>query len=123
MKLILIILCCTLWFGNLSAQTSKTPRETFIIVAQTVKSDTAKIIKSVFEADFDLYRLRSVHRKITFDTGVVVELLSAVELKAMGYEIDLMSYTEFLPNNYIEPIYTITPEGYLLQVHKSLPTK
>ena len=54
---------------------------------------------------------------------VVIELLSAIEIKSLGFDINIENYSENLPEGYQEPIYSIAPNGNLMQFHKSLPTK
>jgi len=107
----------------LLGQTEKTPKETFIVTSRAGSFEAEEAISAVSDADMDMYRLRSLHRKLVFDNGVVIELFSAIEIKSLGFDINIENYSENLPEGYQEPIYSIAPNGNLMQFHKSLPTK
>ena len=112
----LLILGCFISKNGIS-QISGTPKNTFnvIVKANTSESDLAS--KCVEKSDFSIYRLKSTRRKLTFESGVVIELLSAVEVKNLGYNIDPTFYAEDIDKKYVEPIYSITANGDLIQNH------
>ena len=112
----LLILVC-FFSKNANAQASITPKNTFSVLVKANTPDADLASKCIEKSDFNNYRLRNTRRKLTFDNGVIIELLSAIELKNMGQNINTDFYAENLPKNYIEPIYSITANGDLIQNH------
>jgi hypothetical protein len=94
---------------------AQTPRNTFIITAKSGTPEAEKVAAALEQANFNDFRLRNTHRILKFDNGVVVELLSATEMKALGYQIDPSFYPEALPAGYIEPTYSISESGTIMQ--------
>lgn len=97
---------------------SGTPKNTFSVLVKANTTDADLASKCIEKSDFNNYRLRNTRRKLTFESGVVIELLSAVEVKSLGYNIDPTFYVENVNKNYVEPIYSITTNGDLIQNHQ-----
>ena len=112
-----VVLICLISVKNVSAQQAKTPKNTFEITSKVNSPEAVVVAKSIESADLDNYRLRDSRRKLTFENGVVVELLSANELKNLGYKVDPSFYRESLDKNYVEPTYSISDTGMLIQNH------
>ena len=76
------------------------------------------------EANFDSYRFIDKRRNLVFESGVVVELFSVNEVKALGIAIDETKATSTeLPQGYTPPTYQITPDGKIVAVHILNPRK
>ena len=116
-NLLFLLIICFFISGKLNAQETLTPNTTFHVVSKQNTSDAALAAKCVEKSDFNNYRLRDARRKLTFDNGVVIELFSAVELKNLGYNIDPNFYDESIDKKNIEPTYSITANGDLIQNH------
>lgn len=113
----LLILVC-FFCRNVEAQKSLTPKNTFSVLVKANTPDADLASNCIEKSDFSNYRLRNARRKLTFDSGVIIELFSAIELKNMGHNINSEFYAENLPKNYVEPIYSITKNGDLIQNHQ-----
>lgn len=115
-NLFVVVILCAFFVSKTKAQTILTPSSTYIISAKAGTGEARLAAAAVEKTDLSNYRLRSAHRKLTFDTGVVVELLSAEELKKLGHKIDPLNYTEKLDEKYVEPVYSVAPNGTLMQL-------
>ncbi len=113
----LLVLVC-FFSRNAEAQLLGTPKNTFSVLTKANTTDADLASKCIEKSDFNNYRLRNTRRKLTFESGVIVELLSAVELKSLGYNIDPDFFAENMDNKYVEPIYSITANGDLIQNHQ-----
>lgn len=110
---------------NLSIPTTSTkpasltiPINSFVVVKGENTQDAIMASKALETAEMEMYRLRDSRRTLTFKNGVVIELLSAKELKAKGVDINLDSYNEVLPKGYVEPTYLVNDKGQLIQLHE-----
>lgn len=100
-----------------------TPAKSFVLVKGEHSAEAEKALKAVENADMEMFRLRNSRRTLTFQGGVVIELLSAEELRKAGFDIDPSHYTESLPKGYKEPTYVVSTDGKLIQYFETLPTK
>lgn len=113
-----LLILSLLGIYRVNAQTSLTPKNTFAVTAKQNSPEAELASKCIEKSDFNNYRLKDTRRKLTFDNGVEVELFSATELKNLGYKIDPSFYAEHVDKNYVEPIYSITANGDLIQNHQ-----
>jgi hypothetical protein len=113
---ITVLLCM---IRQAKAQSALTPANTIVVTSKAGTVEAKQAIESVLKTDFNNYRLRSAHRKLTFENGVVIELLSAQELLNLGYKVDPMYFREKMDANYVEPLYSIAPNGILIQTFPS----
>ncbi|MBI3510649.1 MAG: hypothetical protein HY064_08290 [Bacteroidetes bacterium] len=120
--LFLFVLLMTYASSRATAQVV-TPANTFVVTAKAGTPEADQASAAVQAADFSDYRLRTAHRTLTFTNGVVIELLSATELKVIGYNIDPSFYPESTPAGYIDPQYTVNENGYLIVIYQHAPTK
>lgn len=112
-----VLILCFFGISKVNAQ-ELTPKNTFLVVAKQNSSEAELASKCIEKSDFSSHRLRDARRKLTFENGVIVELLSANELKNLGYAIDPTFYPEKIDKKYVEPIYSITTNGDLIQNHQ-----
>lgn len=69
------------------------------------------------KANFDAYRYNSKRRALRFESGVIIELLSADELRAKKIEFNEKSAQQFDPSQKESSyIWRLAPNGYILQV-------
>lgn len=128
---ILLLLNCGLFAANSLSSSNDfsnstyatTPSKTFVVIKGAGTKDAELATTAVEKADMEIFRLRSSRRTIAFKSGVVIELLSADEMKAAGFDVDPAHYTLHLPDNYKEPVYDIAVNGQLIQYFESAPAK
>lgn len=98
--------------------------ETYRIINLPNLPDLSLYENAMEEANFDSYRFLDKRRNLEFESGVVIELFSVNEVKALGIEIDETKATSsHLPQGYIPPTYKITEEGKIVAVHTLNPRK
>ena len=100
-------------FSNSLAQPN-----TFEIVLNGNITDVTQYITAMNNADFSNYFYQNTRRKIVFESGVVIELLSVRELEAKGIQIQQQKFLYYNPNDTsVAPIYKLTEEGVILELH------
>ncbi len=98
--------------------------ETFRIINLPNLPDLSLYENAMEEANFDSYRFLDKRRNLTFESGVVIELFSVNEVKALGIVIDETKATSSkLPKGYIPPTYKITNAGEIVAVYALNPRK
>jgi len=90
------------------------------------QEDTYKIVKTnnvlniddykfaMDKANFDSYRYLNTRRKLTFNTGVEIELLSVQELQGLQLSVDASKASVFDSQTETHPIYKLGNNGYIL---------
>lgn len=106
------------------SSSAQVTNETYRILNLPNLLDLSSYDNAMEDANFDSYRFINKRRNLTFESGVVIELLSVNEVKALGIEIDETKATSsHLPQGYIPPTYKITEEGKIVAVHTLNPRK
>ena len=106
----------------LSAQIKGTPKNTYIVSKGSGTDAAIRDEAAIADADFTEFRLQNKHRVLTFDNGVVIELLSATELRSLGYNVNPATYMADVPEGYTEPTYSVSDQGYLMVNYPSNPS-
>ena len=70
--------------GSMVAQSSQ---RTYVISDQAGVQDLEPFIKALDKANLENYRFEDARRRLNFDNGMKVDLLSVNELKAFGIEV------------------------------------
>jgi hypothetical protein len=120
--LLMLILAGVLYASGVQSQTLLTPANTIVVTAKAGTAEAKAAVEAVEKTDFSNYRLRSLHRKLTFENGVVIELLSAEEMVNLGYKLNPMYFREKMEANYSEPLYSVAPNGILIQIFQAAPS-
>lgn len=89
-------------------------KNTYEIVKTNKVSNLSEYKVAMNKANFDAYRYISVRRKITFDTGVEIELLSVTELQKLNITVDTSKGNIYNPKTETNPIYRLGKNGYIL---------
>ena len=98
--------------------------ETYRILNLPNLPDLSSYDNAMKEASFDSYRFIDKRRNLVFESGVVIELFSVNEVKALGIVIDETKATSNeLPQGYTPPTYKITTDGKIVAVHILNPRK
>jgi hypothetical protein len=105
-----------------SVHAAGTPKNTYIITKGAGTDAAIKDEEAIKNADFTEFRLQNKHRLLTFDNGVVIELLSATELKALGYDVNPAAFMVDVPQGYVEPTYSVTDQGALMVFYPPNPS-
>ena len=72
-------------------------------------------------ANFDSYRFIDKRRILTFDSGVIIELLSVNEIKQLNLECDeTKALSEDLPVGYPNPLLRLTSAGHIILEYPTL---
>ena len=75
-------------------------------------------------ANFDSYRFIDKRRILTFDSGVIIELLSVNEIKQLNLECDeTKALSEELPVGYTNPTLRLTSTGHIIIEYPTLIKK
>jgi len=108
----------------IEANSDQSSNETYRIINLPNLGDLTPYEDAMEDANFDSYRFINKRRNLTFDSGVVIELFSINEAKALGISIDETKATSSeLPQGYTPPTYKITSDGKIVAVHILNPRK
>lgn len=107
-----------LMIGNIFAQS-----RTYTVLNENKVSNIADYQAAMDKANFDSYRYINNRRKITFDTGVEIELLSASELQVLNIPVDISKASNYDKNTETNPIYRLGSNGYILAEIQSMEKK
>lgn len=108
--LVLLLLLMPAFHLNVFAGT---PAGTFTITNHGTVSDIQPYETAIANADLESYRYRNQRCVITFDNGLQVELLSAVEMQQAGHAIVVADYKTADNPNWIQPIFHLNADGTL----------
>jgi len=87
---------------------------TYAIVQTNGVTNISDYSAAMDVANFDVYRYINQRRKITFDTGVEIELLSVYELQTLNIPVDASKGRIYNANMETNPIYSLGENGYIL---------
>lgn len=75
---------------------------------------------AISKADLETYRYRTQIDTLSFDNGLKFILFSAEDVKSKGGTIDLNNYKnpEEIDNEYVNPVFSLTPEGWLIALYQ-----
>ena len=108
---------------NLKAQENDGPRElkdkTYIIIDNGSVMNIQPYIDAMNNSNMMNHRLKDKHYTITFQTGVKVELFSAKEIIANGWNVQLSNYPETFDHTRDEPIFALGANNYIIEYHTS----
>jgi hypothetical protein len=90
--------------------------DSYKIVSNGTVQDVKPYKDALNAADMDKYRLRDKRVTIVFETGVKVELFSASELIAMGYNVTITDFeAERAAGQQIT--FALAANNYILELH------
>ncbi|PCJ26198.1 MAG: hypothetical protein COA97_06540 [Flavobacteriales bacterium] len=89
-------------------------KSTYEIVQNNNVSNLSEYNIAMDKANFDSYRYINKRRKITFNTGVEIELLSVYELQKLNIPVDASKGRIYNKKNETTPIYRLGKNGYIL---------
>jgi len=89
-------------------------KNTYKIIEKNNVLNISEYRTAMDKANFDTYRYIQKRRKISFDTGVVIELLSVYELQALNIPVDASKGRIYNKNGETNPIYRLGNNGYIL---------
>lgn len=89
-------------------------KNTYEVVKNNKVLNLSEYEVAMDKANFDNYRYIKKRRKITFDTGVEIELLSVQELQALNIGVDASKGKIYNPNTETNPVYKLGKNGYIL---------
>ncbi len=89
-------------------------KNTYRIVKENNVSNISAYRTAMDKANFDAYRYINKRRKITFDTGVEIELLSVYELQKLNIPVDASKGRIFNSKTATNPTYKLGANGYIL---------
>lgn len=93
---------------------------TFKIISSGNITNVADYEVAIRKADMESYRYRSQNDTLSFDNGLKFILFSAEDLRDKGVSIDLNNYKnpEEIDKEYINPIFSLTPDGWLIALYQ-----
>ncbi len=97
---------------------------TFSIKEAPSSVDITTYVTAMEKADFSCFRFLNNERVITFDTGVKISLMSAMQVKLSSVKLTTNCYAkeeDITPAN--DPTFQLGPNGYILMVAKAKPNK
>ncbi|MBL1279550.1 MAG: hypothetical protein COA33_004730 [Fluviicola sp.] len=87
---------------------------TYAIVQTNNVTNISDYSAAMDAANFDAYRFINKRRKIFFDTGVEIELLSVYELQTLNIPVDASKGRIYNVKLDTKPIYRLGENGYIL---------
>lgn len=91
---------------------------TFIIVGNE-NADIDRYIEALNNADMSNFRLQDKRVRITFTSGVEIELLSAKELAGKGMKIEVAGFLKEFDPRYQLPQFSLAGNGHILALYQS----
>tara|TARA_B100000809_G_scaffold260154_1_gene306550 strand:+ start:4602 stop:4994 length:393 start_codon:yes stop_codon:yes gene_type:complete len=89
-------------------------KNTYEVATKNNVANISDYTDAMDKADFDSYRYINKTRKITFKSGVVIELLSANELKEKNISFDASKASIYNSKTETNHIYHIGNKGHIL---------
>lgn len=104
------IIFCAFTTSNLFAQEG-----TYKIVKENNLTNVSDYITAMDKANFDSYRYVNNRRKLVFNTGLIIELLSVQELENSGIAVDASKAMVYDPKKLIQnPVYRLNNNGHII---------
>lgn len=94
-----------------------TPVGTFTVISHGSVTDTRPYETAIANADMESYRYQNRRCIISFDNGVQIELLSALEMQQLGHNVVLTDYKMDDTPNWIQPVFHLNADGTLSAVY------
>ncbi|MDF2435667.1 MAG: hypothetical protein K0Q95_43 [Bacteroidota bacterium] len=108
----------------LNAQENDGPREsnnkTYFISDKGSISDVQPYIEALNNANLKNHRLKNKHYTIVFEGGLKVEVLSAREIAAAGWNVNPSDYPEQFELSRNEPVFALGPDNFIIEYHTSV---
>src|SRR4051812_17825594 len=102
-----------MFYGAKTITAQEKNNSTFAIINQAGITNIQPYILAIEKANFNCYHLKKNRRKITFDTGVVVELYSLDEMHSKGVAFNSPCALDESKLQKKQPVYHLTEEGIL----------
>lgn len=115
MSIVLIALLIIQSFTN--QLNAGTPVGTFTVVNHGNVTDTRAYETAIANADMEGYRYQNKRCTITFDNGVQIELLSAVEMMQAGHTVNVSDYKISDSPQWIQPTFHLNVDGTLSAIY------
>jgi hypothetical protein len=109
--------------GISTSLVAQAPKSSYSVVKTNNVKDVSDYITALSKADMEGYRLKNKRTKLIFDTGVEIEMLSAVESKSKGNTTNPDNYREENQVNYQMPTFRLHPSGIIMALYNSDSTK
>ena len=93
--------------------------ETYLVTNNGSVSNIQPYLNALNNSNMKYHRLKNSRYTIIFDTGVTVQLFSAVELVANGRTINISDYPESFDSNRFEPVFSLGANNYILELRRS----
>ena len=101
------------------SNSTKVNNHTYRILNLPNLPDLSSYDNAMEEANFDSYRYINARRKLTFDSGIVIELLSIYELQKLNISVDESKAKIYNSEQETNPIYSLSSNGHILARYKS----
>jgi hypothetical protein len=104
--------------NNKSAQEQKEANgQTYTIINNGSITDIQPYIDALNHADMKYHRLKNTRTTITFNTGVTVQLFSAIEVIANGFSLNISDYPDNFESTRQEPVFSLGQNNFILEQH------
>jgi len=118
-----IHLCFFLLFSILFTSTGFSQKDSYQIIKEDNVSNIADYSSAMDNANFDSYRYVNKRRKIFFDSGVEIELLSVYELQSLKLPVNASNARIYNDKSHTNPIFKLGNNGHVLVEIKNQETK
>ena len=117
------ILTLMIMIPSLKAQENDGPRElkdkTYIITDNGSVTNVQPYIDAMNNSNMMNHRLKNKRNTIIFEKGLKVELFSADEIYANGWNINPANYPDAFDSSRNEPIFALGANNYIIEFHKA----
>lgn len=120
-NLSLVGLLCLFLTGTLKAQSNFT--NDYVIVSTAGQTNLADYTQALDNANWETYRLQNSRVTLSFQNGFTIELKSATELQAEGFQVNPSVYRESQPSGYLAPVLHLLPGNKIGVVVTNGPSK
>jgi hypothetical protein len=122
---LLTVFCCFLFFTSLAQESTFKEKLNISYAIQNISTikNSEVYINALNASNMNNHRLKSDRNTITFEGGIIVILFSAEELLANSVtDIDPSNFPNQI-QRYSTPIFKLTDNNYIVELHQTIPTK
>lgn len=114
------VLIIAFFCGTGLACSQEKNNSTFSVISQSKITDVQPYIKAMEAANFSCYHLKKNRRKITFDTGLEIELFSVTEMLSKGLKFDSSCPVDEDKLEKKSPVYHLSETGIIMELHDDI---
>lgn len=114
-----VLFTMLMWCATMAVSQEKN-NFTFSVLSPSQVSMVEPYIKAFEKANFNCYHLKNTRRKLTFDTGVEIELFSISEIMGKNVKFNASCIIDESKLEKKPPIYHLSETGIIIELHDDI---